>query len=151
MQRFSIGAPFFVAGLLLIIAACHVVASTLGWYLTVPWLAVILHFLGGLWSAALFAWLFRNELAAMFRARPLLAFFCIVGFAALIGVTWESFEFSIDRLFNTQTRLGYKMQIDLADTMQDLTLDLLGGLAAFCILWRNARRPFHAVADHHNS
>jgi len=89
------------------------------------WIDRVAHFSGGFWAALLLIYLFRHysELApfsGFLTSRILTAIFAIA-VAALIGTLWELFEFSVDNIG------------DLADTMEDLFLDLAGGgLAAIC-------------------
>src|SRR3989344_1046259 len=53
---------------------------------------------------------------------PLFASIVIFSFAVSIGVLWEIFEFTLDALINSN------LQKNLIDTMQDLAVNVLGGL-----------------------
>jgi len=53
-----------------------------------------------------------------------LRFFCIVALVMAVGVLWEFHEFVFDHFLSAM-----KFQGDLADTMKDLLMDTVGGLA----------------------
>jgi hypothetical protein len=110
----------------LAVVAAHVVGGHLldvyAWW---PEYDMPMHFLGG----AAIAYVLRAVLDAAAReellgtpnalAHALLA----LGLAAAVTILWEFYEFLSDRWLGTNT------QIDLADTLGDLLLGLLGALA----------------------
>lgn len=87
-----------------------------------PWVDRLAHFAGGFWAAAIFIYVFRHypELHrfAYFLNSKILFVIFVLGFSALIGVLWEFNEFIFDSIG------------DLVDTIEDLFLDLFGGLVA---------------------
>lgn len=94
------------------------------------------HLMGGLsiaWSAAILAarWQKRRiipkDVPAWFLA------YSFLGTATLIGVLWELFEFVMP------DRNGWWMQLSLADTMGDLTLDIAGAFI-FIVFWSFFRK-----------
>lgn len=87
------------------------------------------HFVGGLFIGLLIASYYSTQLGKL--SQPL-RLFCILGMVMGVGVLWEFHEFVLDHIFNT-----LKFQGDLADTMQDLLMDSLGGISATLYLfWR---------------
>lgn len=90
-----------------------------------PWIDIPLHFLGGVWAALLFVpfftRLFHRQTMENLWERALIVVL-IVSFAAFIGVLWELQEFLVVKLF------GFSLQPGIADTMGDLTMDMIGGL-----------------------
>jgi hypothetical protein len=128
MKRIVFSSQFLVT-LLILVLAVQAVGITENWFLSFTWLDNILHFAGGLWVGIFFFYFFPKEtLAKTIRSgssRYLIALLAL-SFVALIGVGWEFFEFSLDRIF---TILGAAAlnQPSLQDTMSDLLLDLLGG------------------------
>lgn len=101
------------------------------WY---PYYDVFMHFAGGLAMAVLgFAmWDSLVRSVTFTNKNPWLkdgfTAFCILGFVALIGIGWEWFEYGFDAVAAVRLSWGLA-QTSLADTMADLFLDLLGGLA----------------------
>lgn len=51
-------------------------------------------------------------------------FFALVSMVMAVGVLWEFHEYLLDRMVTTM-----KFQGDLNDTMKDLLMDTLGGIA----------------------
>ncbi|PIT92379.1 MAG: hypothetical protein COU08_02645 [Candidatus Harrisonbacteria bacterium CG10_big_fil_rev_8_21_14_0_10_42_17] len=110
----------------------HALAVATGWYRVISWYDIVLHYIGGFFSAIFFFYIFGNTRCkqyANFLENKWVTLVLTVSFVALIGVLWEVFEFSFDHLI--AARYGIDMsQLGLVDTMGDLVVDLLGGLAA---------------------
>ena len=111
---------FLILGLDFLALAFH-------WYPQIPWLDSPLHFLGGIWVAAFFFWFFNEGKIKIpnFLWKAVLA----ISFVALIGVLWEFAEFTflnslVAKIFGAQ-----ELAPSLSDTITDLALDLLGGVA----------------------
>ena len=89
------------------------------------WIDRVAHFAGGFWAAVLFLYIFReySELKRFseFLGSWILVLVFTLGFVALIGVFWELFEFATNNLGN------------LEDTIEDLYLDLMGGILAVAL------------------
>jgi hypothetical protein len=93
---------------------------------------VVAHAVGGLSIAwmGIILWLRWSSHKWIPKDTPLaLRFLTIWGFVALIGVFWEFMEWTCDYFLHTQ------MQPSLTDTMNDLFMDLLGGMI-FLLLFR---------------
>ena len=95
----------------------------LGWHFIIPWIDIPLHLAGGVWVGMmfvlLFGRLFSDEAWSSKRFRILIV---VVSFAAFIGVLWELFEFGVTEIG------GIYFQGNIADTMGDFLMDMIGGL-----------------------
>ncbi|MBI5449340.1 hypothetical protein HY948_03430 [Candidatus Gottesmanbacteria bacterium] len=109
--------------LVILDANLHLIANT--W-----WYDVLLHILGGTWIGTLFIYLFSYR-RHFFDGKKnfLYSLAVIVGFAALMGVLWELYEFGFDQTIGTNLSLPLT-QPNLGDTMKDLLDDILGGVIA---------------------
>ena len=76
---------------------------------------------------------YRSEFAKL--SQPF-RFFCLVGIVIGIGVMWEFHEFILNQVFNS-----LKFQGDNIDTMKDLLMDTLGGMAAAVLYSFRGRNP----------
>ena len=115
----------FVIWFPVLIIVLHISFLGLNLYSSISILDVFMHFLGGVWVAMLFFYLFgnlfRNEL--YFNNTEIVKIFIIaVSFVAFIGVLWELFEFI------TTVITSIQFQGDLPDTMKDLFVDIIGGM-----------------------
>lgn len=90
------------------------------------------HLLGGIFIALLVESYYANE----FKKLPQpLHWFCVLGIVMAVGVLWEFHEYALGRF------LSIPLQGDLADTMKDLLMDTLGGIAtATLYLFRSGNR-----------
>ena len=115
----------FVIWFPVLIIVLHISFLGLNLYSSISILDVFMHFLGGVWVAMLFFYLFgnlfRNEL--YFNNTEIVKIFIIaVSFVAFIGVLWELSEFV------TTVITSIQFQGDLPDTMKDLFVDIIGGM-----------------------
>ena len=94
--KLRVAAPVDVVATLFAVSA-NICGEILGFYLRFPWWDVMLHviwgFLAGLLGCA-FA-----EASQRSRLRPAAAVLTALGFAALSGILWEFFEFTMDSFF----------------------------------------------------
>ncbi len=60
---------------------------------------------------------------------PIFVFIFVLSFAALCGVIWEIYEFTIDTLFNLDMQ-GVEC-CGVTDTMVDLIADLIGSIISY--------------------
>lgn len=103
--------------LALIAVLFHYFGLHLGFFFTVWWWDILVHFLGGLWVALAGVWLLRLlGLRAPLLLQCLLLSFCV-------GVAWEVFEFVIGSY-------GSPFMSPALDTAKDLINDTLGGVLA---------------------
>ena len=96
------------------------------------WYDVVAHFLGGIWVVALALSLkkiFYFEIQGAYGGWALLVF--VLGMVILAGVFWEWWEFVSDR-YIFYTNFTYLPNV-FEDTLKDLLVDLLGGIAGFLI------------------
>ena len=94
--KLRVGAPIDVVASLFAVSA-NVCGEILGFYLRFPWWDVMLHVLWG-FLAGLLGCAFA-EASQRARLRPAAAVLTALGFAALSGILWEFFEFTMDSLF----------------------------------------------------
>lgn len=91
-----------------------------------PSFDILMHFLGGV-SIAYGAWILFGILKRrkLFLYVPkLLEVFFLVAITSLAAVLWEFFEFTGGYIFGISS-----LQINLPDTIADLALGILGGMA----------------------
>lgn len=74
-------------------------------------------------------WSFYSKKVALPKLPSLYTVILIIGFAALVGVFWEFYELAMDRLITKNNYISLLQQGGLLDTLKDLLVDLLGGLA----------------------
>lgn len=101
-----------------------------GWYFQYFWFDTTLHFLGGFFMAMLMA----NYLSEYFISKKALKnILIIVGATMLIGVVWEFAEYIANQIliepFYKYFGVRAYFMGDLDDTVNDLMMDVLGGLA----------------------
>lgn len=126
---------FHILRLPILVFFVNAVLDATGIYVTLPWIDMPMHFLGGASIAVagitLLAFLrtqgFVNELPF------LLAMLFIMSFVGLAAVSWELWEFSSKHILNGN------IQVDLPDTMIDMFFGLLGGLVTL-ISWLYFRK-----------
>jgi hypothetical protein len=125
-------APILVFGL-------HVASSSLGLYGVWPPLDIPMHFLGGMAIAWFFghAYLAAEELDLLGRPAAILYRVTVFALTGSTTVFWELVEFLSDRYAGTHAQKG------LEDTLGDMLVGILGGLAVavlFAPRGRKARR-----------
>ena len=112
---------YFLAGLLLVIAIGFYFFNT--YYSAANpapfYTDLILHFLGGFWIAGLSSYLLLANNFRLSRS-AILNGLAIIGFAVLIGVIWEWYEYVV------ASAVGIR-QDPLDDVLSDLLLDMFGG------------------------
>lgn len=124
---------------LLVIFAANYIGISENLYWKYRWFDTPMHLAGGAWAALLFFYIFgerykRFDLARNFFLTLVLA----VGFAALAGVLWEFFEYTIDTYITHLPESAPRPHPNLyLDTLKDLANDLIGGaaLAAPMFFW----------------
>ena len=119
----------------ILVFSLHVVAArVLGLYRLWPPTDIPMHFLGGIAIAFFFAHAYRAAEEFDLLGRPSAVLYVVMVFALTCSSTvfWEFAEFLSDRY------LGSHMQNGLEDTLGDMLVGILGGLA-FLALPRMAR------------
>ena len=89
----------------------------------------VVHFCSGVLIVFAVRELWDKEIA---KQRALIKFLFYVGIAALIAVTWETYEFTIDRLFGTD--MQKVIESGVADTMIDMISSVSGAIVTFVFL-----------------
>ncbi len=122
------------AALILLIAFIALVnAVALYWHLFfyIWWLDIPMHFLGGLWlGLTVLSWYYCAPLPKKKDTSVLFVMTLAVSVSLTIGLGWELFELS------AQTFIERATVHNLADTLGDLTNDLLGAVVATWIFIR---------------
>lgn len=124
--------PFSIrllAALIVLLACVQGAATYWDLYFFVWWLDIPMHLLGGFWiSAATITYrLSRNSSGGGDATLVLLAYALVA--TLLIGLGWELFEWSVDRVNGL-------IHFDLLDTLGDLANDVIGASVAAGILLR---------------
>lgn len=109
--------------LVVVIAILYVLGFIFRWNYSIWWYDWLLHLLGGMWVAFVAKKFFRGPMGRIGRAGPLF----LVALVALVGVTWEIYEFTLDELFFKEAA-RWRAQAGNTDTMTDLIIDLTGGV-----------------------
>ena len=120
-----------IAVLTVVIALLHYFSIKLAWYWQFPWLDMVSHFLGGAWVAGMLLWFVfvsGRVSTAKIQNEKLVAFLIAVFGALVVGLAWEAFEYFADVLLIQDGFLG--------DTLSDLVLDVIGGVAAYYYVLR---------------
>jgi hypothetical protein len=118
-----------------LVVAVHLVVWLTGGYDALPRLDVIMHLLGGFLAASVLAWTIDWSAARGWirEVDRRVAAVTVFGLVTVVAVVWEFAEFLADQLFQT----GY--QHGLGDTLRDIALGMLGGVA-FLVVARRRRR-----------
>ena len=140
MQRFIFSriSLFVIVALLLVF---NVIGIASHWYTPTSHFDTLMHFLGGAWSAMFFLQVLHQVKLrpfARFLDQPFLAILSIVSFAALVGILWEFFEFSVDT-FIVLPYGSERIQLGLVDTLSDIFFDLVGSFT-LAALYVSSRR-----------
>lgn len=135
--------PKILAILLLGFFILHAVAMYFFLYWRVLWLDTPMHFIGGFLAGLIMIWWsFYTKKVSLPKNLPMLySFVIIVSMAALVGVLWEIYEFTVDN-FVTGTGKNYinLTQPSIIDTMKDLFLDITGAALAATIFLYDRRK-----------
>lgn len=105
------------------IAILYIAGFVLRWNYSLWWYDLLLHFLGGMWVAIAAKKFLIKPINWIGWRGPIF----IIALVALVGVTWEIYEFTIDELFFEERAL-WRAQDGNTDTMTDLMMDLLGSM-----------------------
>lgn len=103
----------------------------LGFYNRIPFFDVPMHALGGFtaaWTGLLLYNLVREQYAGVIIAPRALLYVYLIGFAAVVGIAWEWYEFLHDVFLNSA------MQPSIADTMADFFFDIVGAILLCAII-----------------
>lgn len=108
------------------------------WHFYYWWVDMILHFSGGFWIMVLSRYIIEHyKIEINGVGKKLVKFVVFVSFVALVGVLWEFYEFVLDR-YITMSGFTYLARA-FEDTLSDLALDILGGITAFLLYFKNGK------------
>jgi hypothetical protein len=105
-------------------------------YLKWPWLDMPTHFFGGAAAAYFVSTLVLNLRPVVGAVHMAIRLALSFGAVATAAVCWEFAEYASDRLQGTHLNLGVE------DTLHDLLMGLLGGLAFVIGNWAGAKGKF---------
>lgn len=108
------------------------------WHFYYWWIDIILHFAGGFWVFVLASHVaehYKVEIVGV--KKEVIRFFVFISFVAFVGVLWEFFEFVLDR-YITMSGFTYLARV-FEDTLLDLVMDILGGITAFVLYFKNGK------------
>ena len=116
--------PFII---LLVMAFLHISAALYtNAYMDFWWYDVLLHFIGGLWVASTFFWLYYEGGFAKKPKYTLANFFLFtLGATIVVGIAWEIFEYIFGL---TYILPGESYSID---TICDMGMDIIGSLCVY--------------------
>ncbi|MEX2090703.1 MAG: hypothetical protein WD989_01050 [Candidatus Paceibacterota bacterium] len=113
------------------------------WYLNYWWFDVVLHFLGGFFIAMFFAAYLDEHILGTSKLKNALV---IIGAAMFVGVVWEFAEYIANQTLTEPFYRYFEVRAyfmgDLSDTVNDLTMDMLGAASfAWLHLLRRGKSP----------
>ncbi len=116
--------PFSLIVLVALIAL-HLISSYFSWYWSYPWVALIVHILGGLWIGLIFLWFaaYLNQINSMIEYKTKSLLIALVS-SALFGILWELVENLANITFINDA--GYGL-----NTATDILMDVIGGILAY--------------------
>jgi hypothetical protein len=109
-------------------------ALTFFLYWSVPWFDVLMHFLGGVWIAALVYWFLRRMVPFVPLSSQAI-FAILLGATFLVGIAWEVFEYLVGTYFTENYPL---------DTSIDLLMDLVGAGVLYYLVTHS---PFRSMLN----
>lgn len=132
MRNMSMRPPItFIVAAIFVIALVNAAALYWHLYYHLWWLDVAMHLVGGYWIALTGLTLYYYVPWYGERERsPLFVIVFALALTMVIGILWEVFEFSIDRM-----TLAFTYH-DIADTLGDLINDFIGALVAAWVFLR---------------
>lgn len=109
-----------------VIGALHFSAMQFYLYWRFWWFDILTHFLFGLWTAISFLWLFfQSGLVNIIKNNKNYNLAVALLSPLIIGIMWEIFEYYFGIAVTDASNY-------IVDTTMDISLDLLGGFAAYC-------------------
>ena len=118
-----------LAYLIFFILILNFTAGKFYWYSSIPYLDMIMHFLGGFWLGLAFVWLLAHQVKEDSAGFILKILSCVL----FIGIGWEIFEILVNDVIT-------KNPFNFGDTFSDLFFDLLGGFCAILYLWKKLHK-----------
>jgi hypothetical protein len=113
-----------------LMAVLFAVGSLYGFFATIWWYDIPLHFLGGLWVSfsGVYIYLFSNFFSKPKTTKKTL-FYSAFLTVLLLGIMWEIFEYCT----GLSVRWYYSNELD---TIKDIFMDLLGAILAYVYVSR---------------
>ncbi|MBI3588986.1 MAG: hypothetical protein HY093_01030 [Candidatus Liptonbacteria bacterium] len=127
-----------------IVLSIHAVALNQAWYDAFWWFDIPMHLIGGALVGLFFFTLFTKPLKNLFSERRFFLLLILsIGFASLIGLLWEFYEYLKDVYVFKLHPLDFAPNPNtLPDTLDDLLNDLTGSLTlSLLFLFFSFRKP----------
>lgn len=102
--------------LMIFMFVANQLATKFHWYYSIAWFDMMMHFLGGVWVAMFFLYVFK---APSTFARK---FWVVISSVLVVGILWEVFEFGMGSIAGDA--------FNVRDTLSDIFFDLAGGCVA---------------------
>ena len=119
---------------ILFVLACHAVLLLTQGYYHLNQIDVPMHIMGG-FAMGILGLAIHHQISSKHHKKTSPWWYCflfVVGFAMLIGVAWEFYEFIMDQTVHAWFDLPLA-QPSLANTMKDLLDDWIGAAVAFWV------------------
>ena len=126
MTRKALPISIIVLGVVVALLHAHALNNFLYWHL--PWLDILMHFLGGLLVALIGLWIARKTGIAKGAKSKWKLLIDILLFVFIVSLLWESFELTFQSLVSEDP---YEYAID---TIIDFLMSTIGALFGFYIL-----------------
>lgn len=104
-----------ITSLVFFIFILNFLAMKFHWYFSIWYFDMPMHILGSFWLGLSFIWFFQ------IKDLSFLNIFKIILGVLLIGLFWEFFEISVDKVITEKS-------LNVLDSFSDLSFDLVGGL-----------------------
>ncbi len=144
-KRFDVVIPAaFQLLTILFVFASLFLGEVHGYYLKIWWWDIALHtvsgFLLGIVGFLLVYVMNETERVSLYMKPGFIAFFAFL-FAIGVGVFWEFFEYTADKVFNlAMQKPAFGDSTGLTDTMTDLMVDALGAMVISLMGYRYLKR-----------
>ena len=125
MHRFTL--PITIVFLGILVAILHSVALDRFLYFHLPWLDVVMHFLGGLLVSLFGLWAFMKHHADFESIPKSLLLFDVVLFVFIIGMLWETFELRFGLISDD-------LYVYTIDTFADFFMNMVGAMVGFFLV-----------------
>lgn len=108
-----------------LVVGLHVTAIHFSLYWIFGWFDIMMHFLGGMFVAAVGVWFYDRFRHAELAENPIyVALFNVIVLVFIVGLLWETCEILFGVTFTTQSQY-------VGDTILDLIMNTIGAVAGF--------------------
>ncbi|MEK7503038.1 MAG: hypothetical protein AAB556_01175 [Patescibacteria group bacterium] len=120
------------------IFVAYALSNIYEWHFHYWWVDIILHFVGGFWVFVMARYVMEHyKIEITGPNNEFVRFIVFVSFVSFLGVLCEFYEFIFDR-YITLTGFTYLARV-FEDTLLDLAMDIIGGISAFLLYFKNGK------------